>query len=89
MSARPRRRAGNLAALKVELWGAIRAASAFITDPEASPELKLRAVSAIGTAAAVYARILEGTGDDPKDLAASADHDVITIDVRSNGHHAV
>jgi hypothetical protein len=61
MSVRPRRRAGNIQALKVEVWGAIRAASAVITDPEADPELKLKAASTLATAGGVYLRILEGS----------------------------
>jgi hypothetical protein len=60
MSVRPRRRAGNIQALKVELWGAIRAASAVITDPEADADLKLKAASTLATAGGVYLRILEG-----------------------------
>jgi hypothetical protein len=38
MSVRPRRRAGNIQALKVEVWSAIRAASAIIVDPEADAQ---------------------------------------------------
>jgi hypothetical protein len=58
MSARPQRRSGNLSALKVELWAAIRATSAIIADPETPTELRVRAVSAMATASSVYARIL-------------------------------
>jgi hypothetical protein len=61
MSARPRRRSGNLSALKVEIWSAIRAASVIIADPTAEPDLKLKAASSIATAGAVYLRILEGS----------------------------
>jgi hypothetical protein len=82
MSARPQRRSGNLPALKVELWAAIRAASALIADPESPPELRLRAVSALSTAAAVYARILYDHELEQR-LAAleAADHE-------RNGHYA-
>jgi hypothetical protein len=59
MSARPQRRSGNLPALKVEVWAAIRAASGIIADPETPTEMRLRAVSAIATAASVYRGILE------------------------------
>jgi hypothetical protein len=92
MSARPQRRSGNLSALKVELWTAIRAASGMLDDAETTPELKLRAVSAIATAAAVYARILEGgKPNDPKASAITEDADTIVIRVReaANGHHRV
>ena len=64
MKARPQRRSGNLAALKVEVWAAIRAASAMLDDPDTSPELRLRAVSAVATAGAVYAKLLEATPED-------------------------
>ena len=60
MSVRPRRRAGNIQALKVELWHAVRCASAVMSDSETEPELRLRAASAIATAGGVYLRILEG-----------------------------
>jgi hypothetical protein len=61
MSARPRRRAGNLSALKLELWSAIRAASVIIGGAGTEPELKLKAASTLATAGAVYLRILEGS----------------------------
>jgi hypothetical protein len=61
MSARPRRRAGNLSALKLEVWSAIRAASVVIGDPGAEADLKLKAASTLATAGAVYLRILEGS----------------------------
>jgi hypothetical protein len=61
MSARPRRRSGNLSALKVELWAAIRAASAIVGDRDSEPELKLKAASTLATAGGVYLRILEGS----------------------------
>jgi hypothetical protein len=61
MSARPRRRSGNLSALKVEVWSAIRAASVMLGDPGAAADLKLKAASTLTTAGAVYLRILEGS----------------------------
>jgi hypothetical protein len=61
VSARPWRRSGNLSALKVEVWSAIRAASLVIGDAGTEPELKLKAASTITTAGAVYLRILEGS----------------------------
>ncbi len=87
MSVRPRRRAGNIQALKVELWGAIRAASAVITDPEADPEVKLKAASTLATAGGVYLRILEGSETEAKvtdmeRLVQSA------LDQVHNGHDA-
>lgn len=72
MKPRPRRRAGDLQALKVELWTAIRAASALVEDPESPPERRLRAVSALSTAAAVYAKILVDTDIDTRLAALEA-----------------
>jgi hypothetical protein len=59
MNPRPRRRAGNLSALKLEVWSAIRATAAIIADPEAGADLKLKAASTLATAGGVYLRILE------------------------------
>jgi hypothetical protein len=61
MNARPRRRSGNLSALKLEVWSAIRAASTIIADATTEPELKLKAASTTATAGGVYLRILEGS----------------------------
>jgi hypothetical protein len=61
MSARPRRRSGNLSVLKLEIWSAIKAASAIMGDPDNEPELRLRAASAVATAGGVYIRILAGS----------------------------
>jgi hypothetical protein len=63
MSTTPRRRrdAGDISQLRVELWAGVRVAAAMVDDPEVSPELKLRAVSALATAASVYAKLLETT----------------------------
>jgi hypothetical protein len=61
MSTRLRRRrdAGDLCQLRVELWAGVRVAAAMVDDPDVSPEVKLRAVSALATAASVYKGILE------------------------------
>jgi hypothetical protein len=61
MSARPQRRSGNLSALKVELWAAIRHLSATIANAEVSPELRLRACSAMAANAGVYRQLLESS----------------------------
>jgi hypothetical protein len=61
MSARPRRRSGNLSALKLEVWGAIRAASVIMADPSTGPDVRLKAASTMATAGAVYLRILMGS----------------------------
>jgi hypothetical protein len=82
MKPRPRRRAGDLSALKVELWTAIRAASAMVEDPESPPERRLRAISALSTAAAVYARILYDHELEQR-LAA-----LEVADRERNGHYA-
>ena len=61
MAAKPRKRrdSGDICQLRVELWAGVRVAAALVDDPESSPELKLRAVSALATAASVYAKLLE------------------------------
>jgi hypothetical protein len=92
MSARPQRRSGNLSALKVELWAAIRAASQIISDESTSAELRLRAVSAIATAGSVYAKLLTGwKPDDPPPTPEDEDRNTIIVRVRetTNGHHRV
>lgn len=87
MSAKPRRRRdrGDLCQLRVELWAGIRAASAMVDDPETAPELKLRAVSALATAASVYAKLLEATPDD--DAKPDSPGNVIVIRSQHNGSH--
>jgi hypothetical protein len=87
MKPRPQRRSGNFSALKVEVWAAIREASAVLSAPETTPELKLRAVSAIATAAAVYAKLLESTpaADETPELPGEVI--VIRSTTGSNGHH--
>ena len=84
---RPQRRSGNFAALKVEMWSAIRAAAAMLDDPETTPELRLRAVSAVATAGAVYAKLLESRPDE--DRHPDTPHDIIVIPsvTGTNGHH--
>jgi hypothetical protein len=87
VSVRPRRRAGNIQALKVEVWSAIRAASAVITDPEADVELRLKAASAIATCSGVYLRILEGS--ETEDRVAQMEAMMHTVlDQAENGHGA-
>jgi hypothetical protein len=66
MNARPRRRSGNLSALKLEVWSAVRAAAAILADPRAAADLKLKAASTVATAGAVYLRILEGSDTDAR-----------------------
>jgi hypothetical protein len=87
MSAKPRKRrdSGDLCQLRVELWAGIRVAAAMVDDPTLTPDLKLRAVSALATAASVYAKLLDEKGTAHEDVQ---DH-VITVDVSGNGHHTV
>jgi hypothetical protein len=84
---RKRRDAGDICQLRVELWAGIRYAAALVDDPETIPELKLRAVSALATAASVYAKLL-----DPKPTDRGPDTPGEVIVIRSatgaNGHHA-
>jgi hypothetical protein len=87
MKARPRRRSGNLSALKLELWSAIRAASVIIATTTTEPELKLKAASTIATAGAVYLRILEGS--DTEDRVAQMEGLMQSIlEQTQNGHGA-
>jgi hypothetical protein len=95
MQGKPRRRrdSGDWCQLRVELWAGIKAASGLLDDAETTPELKLRAVSALATAAAVYARILQGKPEDPHTSAAAEDDDpnviVVKVSEVSNGHHSL
>jgi hypothetical protein len=66
---RGRRRSGDLRALKVEVWAAIRYLADTIEDAEASRESRLRACSAMATCAGVYKQLLE-TGELETCLAA-------------------
>jgi hypothetical protein len=85
MSARPRRRSGNLSALKLELWAAIRAASVIIGDAATEPELKLKAAATIATAGGVYLRILQGA--DTEDRVAQMEAVMQSIITQTtNGH---
>jgi hypothetical protein len=90
VSPKPRRRrdAGDLCQLRVELWAGVRVAAAMVDNPETPPELKLRAVSALATAASVYAKLLESKppGDETPEPAAEVI--VIKSSTGSNGHHA-
>ena len=63
MRAKPRQRrdSGDLCQLKVELWAGVRAAAAMVDDPGATPTEKLRAISALATAGAVYLKLLSET----------------------------
>jgi hypothetical protein len=87
MNVRPRRRAGNIQALKVEVWSAIRAASAVIADPEADPDLKLKAASTLATAGGVYLRILEGSETETR-VAAMERLVHTSLEQAQNGHGA-
>jgi hypothetical protein len=88
MGAKPRRRrdSGDICQLRVELWAGIRVAAAMVDDPETPPELKLRAVSALATAASVYHKLLETPSGQ---ATPEATDNVINIDVSHNGHHAL
>ncbi len=88
MKARPQRRSGNFSALKVEIWASIREVSAVIADPETTPDLKVRALSAIAAAGGVYLRILESerhTGPEDKP-ELPGDVIVIRSTAGTNGH---
>jgi hypothetical protein len=89
MSATPRRRrdSGDICQLRVELWAGVRVAAAIVDDPEVTPELKLRAVSALATAASVYARLLEGMPDDDDTAKTPTDVIVIGSQTGTNGHY--
>jgi hypothetical protein len=63
---RKRRRAGDIKALKVEVWAALCEASAIAEDPETPPDRKLRAVSAIGVVAGMYRQLLDASNVDAR-----------------------
>ena len=89
MSATPRRRrdSGDICQLRVELWAGVRVAAAMVDDPEVTPELKLRAVSALATAASVYAKLLEGMPADETAPKIPTDVIVIGSQTGTNGHY--
>jgi hypothetical protein len=62
-----RRRSGTIETVKVELWAAIRAGVSILEDPETATDHRLKALSAISTAMAVYLKALE-TADTDKRL---------------------
>jgi hypothetical protein len=90
MKARPQRRSGNFSALKVELWASIREVSAVIAYPETTPDLKVRALSAIAAAGGVYLRLLESERQQTPANQPTLPGDVIVIrsTTGSNGSHA-
>jgi hypothetical protein len=90
MKSRPQRRSGNFSALKVEIWASIRAVAGVIADPETTPDLKVRALSAIAAAGGVYLRILESERQQTLVDTPELPGDVIVIrsTTGSNGHHA-
>jgi hypothetical protein len=51
---------GNLAALKRRLWRAFCDAEDILDFEDITPELRLKAISTMGTLGAVYAKLLEG-----------------------------
>jgi hypothetical protein len=59
MDAKPRRRreSGDICQLRVELWAGIKAASAMVEDPDATPMERLRAISALSMASSVYVKL--------------------------------
>jgi hypothetical protein len=63
-----RRRSGTIETVKVELWAAIRAGLSIVEDPEMATDYRLKALSAISTAMAVYLKALE-TADTEKRLS--------------------
>jgi hypothetical protein len=87
MKSRRRRDSGDLCQLRVELWAGIRAAAAMLDNPETTPELKLRAVSALATAASVYAKLLESTPANDATPEPQGDVIVIRSTTGTNGHH--
>jgi hypothetical protein len=64
---RRRRRSGTIETVKTELWAAIRHGLSILEDPEMATDYRLRALSAISTAMAVYLKALE-TADTEKRL---------------------
>jgi hypothetical protein len=54
-----RGKAGDLAALRKRLWFGVLRASDILEDPEASPELALKACHALGQLGGCYANLLK------------------------------
>jgi hypothetical protein len=90
VSMKPRRRrdAGDICQLRVELWAGVRVAAAMVDNPETPPELKLRAVSALATAASVYAKLMEAKADGDVKPEPADNVIVIRSTAGSNGQHA-
>jgi hypothetical protein len=63
------RKAGDMAALKRRLWRALCEAEDILDEPERTPELRLKCVQAMATAAGYYRQLLE-TSDLEQQLAA-------------------
>jgi hypothetical protein len=53
--------AGDLAALRREMWFAVRRVSALLDDEDAAPELIIRACNALALLANAYTRLVEST----------------------------
>jgi hypothetical protein len=90
MTTKPRKRrdSGDLCQLRVELWAGVRVAAAMVDNPKTKPDMKLRAISALATVGAVYARLLETS-----ELVALQER-ITALEARlqeqgsTNGHHA-
>jgi hypothetical protein len=64
-----RRKAGDLPALRIEVWYALLEAIEVMNDPDSSPELRLRCVHAISQVGGVYLNLLK-VGDQETRIAA-------------------
>jgi hypothetical protein len=85
MAAKPRhrRRQGSLSQLQSALWAAVSEATEMIEHPRSPKYLKLRAISALSTAAGVYIKLLE-VSDLEKRLTR-----IEALLAERNGHHVV
>jgi hypothetical protein len=87
MSPRRRRRSGSIETVKIELWNGIRAGLSILENPETEVEYRLRALSVISGAMAVYLKALEHAGTEKRlsDLEKLVQS---TIEQSANGYAA-
>lgn len=79
---------GNLAALKRRLWRAFCEAEEVLDLEDITPELRLKAISTMGTLGAVYAKLLEAPQEEHPRDTLPGDIILIRSTSGSNGHHA-
>jgi hypothetical protein len=76
-----RRKAGDLPALRIEMWYALLTAIDVMNDPDSSPELRLRCVHAISQIGGVYVNMLKIGDMEARMLKVEQ-----ALQLRRNGH---